>query len=374
MPVYPVCRTAYTVWLQAAGFTKYIFIFILHVCQVNTRYEADLIHIGMAPGLSLTDEAGFRQGYVIIGYGTEAMAIRYVRNAELVDPVMVACWPGIGNIGLIAVDTLRRSLQAEELAYLEPWDFFYPNKVVIRDGEIMELGFPGSEFFFKRTATRDIIIFTGEEQPAEGGRVYAEGGKAYTMANMVMDVAQKYGCKRVYTSGAAVAPIHHTTRSRVWAVPNTASMVAEFKQYSNTVFMSEVEGREGQGNITGLNGLLLGVAKRRGIEAVCLMGEIPVYLQGFPFVYPKGSRSVLEVLTQALGVSIDMSEINRLADQNEKELTALYDKLPPEIKIQLDRLRQTTLAAPESSEVITEEDKKKILDDIDKFFKRGSGG
>jgi uncharacterized protein len=330
--------------------------------------------MGTAPRAGLRDEAECLPGYAIIGYRIEAMAIRYVRNAELVDPVLVACWPGIGNIGLIAVDTLRRALQAEELAYIEPWDFFYPNKVTIRNGEIMELGFPGSEFFFKRTANRDIIIFTGEEQPAEGGRVYAEGGKAYTMANMVMDVAQKYGCKRVYTSGAAVSPIHHTTRSRVWAVPNDAGLITEFRQYENTFMMSDVEGREGQGNITGLNGLLLGVAKRRGIEAVCLMGEIPVYLQGFPFVYPKGSRSVLEVLTRALGVSIDMDEINRQADQNEKELTGLYDKLPAEIKIQLDRLRQATVAAPESSEFITEDDKKKILDDIDKFFKRGSGG
>jgi len=302
------------------------------------------------------------------------MAIRYVRSAELIDPVMIACWPGIGNIGLIAVDTLRRELQAEELAYIEPWDFFYPNKVVIRNGEIVELGFPGSEFFCKHTANCDIIIFTGEEQPAEGGRVYAEGGKAYTMANMVLDVAQKYGCKRIYTSGAAVAPIHHTTRSRVWTVPNNTSLIDELKRYDNTVMMSDVEGRQGQGNITGLNGLLLGVAKRRGIEAVCIMGEIPVYLQGFPFVYPKGSKSVLEVLTEALGISIDMNEINRLAEQNEKELTALYDKLPPEIKIQLDRLRQSTVAAPESGDVITEDDKRKILDDLDKFFKRGGGG
>lgn len=302
------------------------------------------------------------------------MGIRYVRNAELIDPVMVACWPGIGNIGLIAIDTLRRALQAEELAYIEPWDFFYPNKVAIRNGEITEMGFPGSEFYFKRTTQRDIIIFAGEEQPADSGRIYAEGSKAYKMANMVLDVAQKYGCKRIYTSGAAVAPIHHTTRSRVWAVPNMEKLIEELKIYDNTVLMSDVEGREGQGNITGLNGLLLGVAKRRNIEAICVMGEIPVYLQGFPFVYPKGSCAVLEVLTAALGITIDMDEIYKLADKSEMELTELYDKLPPEIKIQLDRLRQSTAASSENSEVITEDDKKKILEDIDKFFKPGSGG
>ena len=287
---------------------------------------------------------------------------------------MVACWPGIGNIGLIAVDMLRRALRAEELAYIEPWEFFYPNRVIIRNGEIVELGFPRSEFSFARTPARDIIFFTGEEQPAEGGKVYAEGGRAYIMANMVLDVAEKYGCKRVYTSGAAVAPIHHTTRSRVWAVPNIARLLDELKSYANTVLMSAVEGRGGQGHITGLNGLLLGVAKRRGIEAICLMGEIPVYLQGFPFAYPKGSCSVLEVLTTALGISVNLDEINRLAQENEKELTSLYEQLPSEVKVQLDRLRQATVPASENGEVITEEDKKKILEDIDKFFKRESDG
>jgi uncharacterized protein len=302
------------------------------------------------------------------------MGIKYLKEPELKDPVLIASWPGIGNIGLIAVDSMRRALRAEQFAYLEPWDFFYPNKVIIRGGELVELGFPANDFYFKRTDKRDIIFFIGEEQPAEVGRVYAEGGKAYSVANMIVDVATKYGCKRIYTSGAAVAPLHHTARSRVWAVPNSSKLIDELRQYENTILMSDVEGRGGQGNITGLNGLLIGIAKRRGIEAVCLMGEIPVYLQGFPFPYPKASKSVLEVLALALGVWTDMDNIEHLAIESEKELTDLYERLPQEVKDQLDRLKQITVAAPESSEAITEEDKRKILDDVDRFFKKETGG
>jgi hypothetical protein len=302
------------------------------------------------------------------------MGIRYIKEPDLIDPVMVAGWPGIGNIGLIAVDAMRRSLHAEQLAYIEPWEFFYPNKAIIRNGELVDLSFPASEFYFQRTDKRDVIFFTGEEQPTESGRIYAEGSKANAMANMVVDVAQKFGCKRIYTSGAAVAPLHHTARSRVWAVPNSRTLLEEVMQYDNTVIMSGVEGREGQGIITGLNGLLLGVARHRGIDAVCLMGEIPVYLQGFPFPYPKGSKSVLEVLTVALGIWMDMETINQLAEDSEKELTGLYEKLPQEVKDQLDRLKQVTVAAPESGEVITEEDKKRILEDVDRFFKKEGGG
>lgn len=298
------------------------------------------------------------------------MGVRLYREPGLENPIMVASWPGIGNIGLIAVDTLRNMLEAEELGEIEPWDFFYPKKVLIRNGELKDLEFPSSKFYFKRTGEKDLLFFIGEEQPADGGRTYAEGRKAYQMANLVLDVARKFGCRRVYTSGAAVAPIHHTTRPKVWAVPNTKGLIDEVKTYENTILMSEIEGRGGQGNITGLNGLLLGVARKRGIDAICVMGEIPVYLQGFPFPYPKASKSVLEVLTAALGIEIDMERIASFIERSDKEIEELYEKFPPEIKEQLDKLKYVSYAKPTEPAPITEEDKKRILEDIDKFFKK----
>jgi len=134
--------------------------------------------------------------------------------------------------------------------------------------------------------------------------------------------------------------------------------------------MSEIEGRGGQGNITGLNGLLLGVAKKRGLKAICVMGEIPIYLQGFPFPYPKASKSVLEVLTAALGIRIEMEGINAVVERSDKEIERLYDSFPSQIKEQLDRLRYVTYTEPTEPGPITEEDKKKILEDIDRFFKK----
>jgi len=299
------------------------------------------------------------------------MGVRLYKEPGLENPIMIASWPGIGNIGLIAVDTLKNMLEAEELGEIEPWDFFYPKKVLIRNGELKDLEFPSSKFYFKRTGEKDMLFFIGEEQPADGGRAYAEGKKAYQMANLVLDVAQKFGCQRVYTSGAAVAPIHHTARPKVWAVPNAKGLLSEVKTYENTILMSEIEGRGGQGNITGLNGLLLGVARKRGIDAICVMGEIPVYLQGFPIPYPRASKSVLEVLTAALGVEIDIDRLAGFIEQSDSQVEQLYEKFPPEIKEQLDKLKSVSYAQPTEPAPITEEDKKRILEDIDKFFKKG---
>mgnify|MGYP005843365013 CR=1 FL=1 len=299
------------------------------------------------------------------------MAVILYEEPRLENPVLIASWPGIGNIGVVAVNMLRGMLTAEEIGEIEPWDLFYPRRVSVRKGELKNLEFPASKFYAKSTETQDIILFIGEEQPSDGGRAYAEGAKAYRMANLVLDVAQKFGCRRVYTSGAAVAAIHHTMRSRVWAVPNYKHLIPEVKAYENTVVMSDIEDRGGQGNISGLNGLLLGVAKKRGVEAICVMGEIPVYLQGLPFPYPKASKSVLEVLASALGIEIDMQAVNAVVERSEADIEGLYQTFPPQIREQLDRLKYVSPPMPTEPGPITEEDKAKILEDIDKFFKKG---
>ena len=53
------------------------------------------------------------------------MGIRLYKEPKLENPVLIAGWPGIGNIGITAVNTLREMVRAEEFGEIEPWDFFY---------------------------------------------------------------------------------------------------------------------------------------------------------------------------------------------------------------------------------------------------------
>jgi proteasome assembly chaperone (PAC2) family protein len=309
------------------------------------------------------------------------MAIILYKEPELKNPVMFCGWPGIGNIGLTAMDALRVVLKAEEFGQIEPWDFFDPQEVRIANGLLKELEFPSNKFYFQRLENRDSIFFIGQQQPGEGPTRYAQGQKAYEMANLVLDVAEKFGCQRVYTSGAAVTQIHHTARPRVWAVPNRPNLVAEMQHYENTILMSQIEGRGDQGVITGLNGLLLGVAKERGLEAICLMGEIPYYLQGAPWPYPKGSKSVLEVLLKILDIKVDpsassgqaLSNLDELAQKVEENidgfLESLYtaEAIPPEVRDEIEKLKDVS----REPGPITEEEQKKIMEHIDELFDQG---
>jgi proteasome assembly chaperone (PAC2) family protein len=299
------------------------------------------------------------------------LGIKLYREPHLEKPDMIASWPGIGNIGILAIETLKSQIRAEELGEIEPWDFFYPKKVIIRGGVLQEAEFPSNKFHYKRLASRDLIFFTGEEQPADVGRAYAEGAKAYEMANLVLDVAERFGCQRVYTSGAAVALTHHTLRPKVWAVTSSEALNREIRDYPNTVLMGEVEGMGERGSITGLNGLLVGLAKKRGFEAICLMGEIPDYLSAAPFPYPRASKSVLEVLAGILEVEIDYGSIEQMALQVDEVVGGIYEKLPPEIR---ERIDQRKVAVQPKPEAITEEDEAWIKEHIDELFKGGGTG
>jgi len=295
------------------------------------------------------------------------MGIRLFRQPELEKPDLICGWPGIGSIGIIAVDTLKGVLDAEEFAEIEPWDFFYPEKVSIKGGLLKDLEFPSNKFYYKRLGKRDLLFFIGEKQPTEGERMYATGEKAYHMANLVLDVAEKFGCHRVYTSGACVSPVHHTMKPRVISVVSSENLVQEVKRYPNTILISEMGGRESEGVITGLNGLLLAVAKKRELESVCLMGEIPDWLSSSPFPYPRASKSVLEVFADILGVTIDFRVLDEMIDQVEEIVERIYEAFPPEIKDRYDERKIAIQAKPGG---ITEQDARWIKEHIDELFKK----
>jgi len=282
---------------------------------------------------------------------------------------MLCGWVGIGNVGLAAVSTLRRLLRAPEFGEIEPYEYFEPSRVVIRNGLIRQMRFPSTTFYSHRLPDRDLLLLVGEQQPADEG-------KAYEMASQVLDVAERLGCRRIYTAAASVTTIHHTARPRVWAVPNTPALLAEVRKYGNTVLMSEVDNTNGDGLISGLNGVLLGVAKNRGIEAVCLMGEVPYYLQAAPWPYPKASISVLEVLGNILRLPLDLSELHEMAAKVEVNIEQTLDalataeELPEQVRMEMERLRK---GQPPDIGPITEQEKREILEHIDELFKGETG-
>lgn len=288
------------------------------------------------------------------------MGIIFLKKPRLKNPVMICGWPGIGNIGFIAVETLKKGIGAEKFAEIEGCDFFYPRKIRINEGLLDDIEFPTNTFYFKKRDHGDLIIFIGEEQP-RGKK------KSYQIGKHVLDVATRYHCKRIFTSGAAVTMIHHHMKPRVWAVPNRSQLIEEIMRYKNTIFMSDIEGHPDQGQISGLNGLLIGMAGERNIEALCLMGEFPLYL-AHETSYPKGSRSVLEVLSAMIESDLDFGRLERWIQRTDTEIDKVYKKIPDELRQQIDKIKLTRQTKPSS---LTDKEKEEFFKEVEDFL-RGS--
>jgi proteasome assembly chaperone (PAC2) family protein len=230
--------------------------------------------------------------------------IDIVTEVELHEPVLMAAWPGMGHVALKAYVFLHEALRAQNLAFVEEPEFFRLPGINIQDGLVQSTLLPQSGFYYWKHpgGSGDILFFIGDQQPV--------GGKEYQLSEALLNFAGSLGVKRVVTAAAMPTAINHYQDSRVWVTATHKELLSELSPYCDRVL------REGQ--ISGMNGLLLGVAKQMGMEGFCLLGEIPFYTTEIE--NPKASKAVLDVLDKVLGLEISLGELEELANQTEKEI------------------------------------------------------
>jgi proteasome assembly chaperone (PAC2) family protein len=227
---------------------------------------------------------------------------------------MLASWPGIGDVSLTAAKYFVEKLNAVEIGEIEPINFFEPMGVTVRDNVVDSPRFPESKFYYWQSRSnreQSLVIFIGEEQP---------GFKGYELVNCVLDVAQRFKVARVYSCAAAVTRIHHSEEMKVWGAATTSKLVDELSKH-NVVLRGNLR-------IAGLNGLILGMAKERGLEGICLLGEVPAYAT--QIANPRASLAVLGILTEMLGITLDLTDLDNLAKQVDEEMDRIAKKVTAE--------------------------------------------
>lgn len=104
-------------------------------------------------------------------------------------------------------------------------------------------------------------------------------------------------------------------KPRVFGVVNKPELKEFLKENS-------VQLAEGDGRITGLNGLLIGIAEQKQMEGICLLCEIR-YLD---IPQPRSVQAVLSTLTRLLGIEIDMSEMEQQAEEMEQKIEQIREQ------------------------------------------------
>lgn len=235
--------------------------------------------------------------------------IAILQHVDLEEPVLLAAWPGISNVGLEVATYLRDKLEATELAEVDPAEFFTPLGILVQDNVVQFPMFPENKFYVARTpeGKSDLVIFIGEAQPDHN---------QYDLAHTIVDAARDFRVRRIYTFAAALVQ-HVAEKSRVWAAVTNASLTKELRKYNITM--------RGDFQIRGLNGLLLGAARERGMEGICLLGESPHYAAEMS--NPIASYAVLGVLSEMLQIEIDLSNIAKQAEQMSEVMKSLSQEV-----------------------------------------------
>jgi len=229
---------------------------------------------------------------------------------NLNNPWMVAVWPGMGNVALAAGSYLVEQLEAEPIGELAAREYFEVEHVDVESGIASAGQVPRSLLFLWRDPEErhDLIIFIGEAQPSSGG---------HALGRKLLDHAMAWGVERCFTFAAMATQLHPASTPRVFGAATDQPLLDEI----------EPEGVEllGDGQISGMNGVLLAAAAEREVEAICLLGELPYFAVGVP--NPRASQAVLGVFTGLAGVELDFSRLEEQAEEMDERLTDLLERL-----------------------------------------------
>jgi proteasome assembly chaperone (PAC2) family protein len=241
-----------------------------------------------------------------ISKGDGNMGVRFREKPSLRKVTLIASWPGMGMLARMSADYLIEQLDAKQFAEIHSPS----NDIYFKDG-MGKLSQYRHHFHYWQGEQGDLIICRGEIQPQSLSAIQQ-------LANQVLDVAEEFGVKRIFTIAAIPNP--HDVEPRVFGVVNKPEL-RDFLRKEGVKLAG------GDGRITGLNGLLIGVAQQRGIDGVCLLCEIR-YLD---VPQPRSVYAVLSTLAKILGINIDLSELERQAEEMEQKLGRIREGRTPEV-------------------------------------------
>ena len=266
------------------------------------------------------------------------------KTPSLNSPYLICGFPGTGLVGKLAVDYLIKELGAIHMADVFS-SYFSPQVVIQADGttnivknslyyvkndnnknnnidinktsknkkEIKDIskpevqlnqsinGLPQSIDSLKSTtndplSSKDLILLTGDSQPVVPG-------SEYVLSEQILDLITKFKISNIYSLASYVTGTF-VNDPKIYGTATNPEIVKSFRSFNISTLDN--------GNITGMNGLILGLGKLRGIEGICLLGETSGYV-----IDAKASKNLLEIVNNVLGIHINMDEMNKRSKDTE---------------------------------------------------------
>jgi len=234
--------------------------------------------------------------------------IKILKKIESKAFVLVSGLPGIAYIGKLSVDYLVQQLKAELVG--EVYSKYFPPYVLIRKNGVVEL-LRNELHLHRDKLAGDIVFFSGNSQ------AFSPEGQ-YEIADTLLDWAVDNGVKKVFSLAAYVTD-RTFDAPRVYGTATSSELLEGLKE-RGVVPLAE-------GLISGENGLIMGLAKKRSVEAVCLLGETRGYQtpSGHYFIDAKASKAVLNMLALILNLKVDMGPLEKQAKGMDEIIARMAD-------------------------------------------------
>ena len=235
------------------------------------------------------------------------MEEKFTKTPKFSSPLMVAAWPGMGYLSKISIDFLRRQLRAEFFAEI----IQYQNSITYKNG-LVDLPLIRHRFYY--SPSHNIIFCVGEGQPTSADESYA-------LACRVVDMAKRFNVKRIYTMAAY--PDEYYDSPKVYGIATHENLVELLREQKIEIGI--------EGMINGLNGLIIGVAKSKEIEGICLLGQIKYV--NVPQL--RSSKAILDALSSLMHVPIYTQALVGRAERVEERIRQRlerYEKTNKDIK------------------------------------------
>ena len=248
-----------------------------------------------------------------------------LKESSAGEAILVCGLPGIAYVGKLTSEYLIKELQTELIGELHSPHF--PAYVLINKNGIVELMRNELHYCKDGADEKPLFLFTGNTQAAS-----PEG--QFLIAENVLDTAIKLGVKTVY-SIAAFLTDKNLDEPKVYATATDPALLDELKAHG-VVLMKE-------GSISGTNGLIFGLAKTKGLNGICLLGETRGYRTsiGHYLVDVKAVRAVLNVLTAILKLKVDLTPLDEQAEKMEE----LVEKMVEVEKHVIKEMQETEVKA-----------------------------
>ncbi len=239
--------------------------------------------------------SGFRIRDFELDYKVDKSGLR----EKVTNPIFVEGLRGVGHVGLLASNHLIGELDFEKVTDIYSTHFSEPLSrgkspgVVYSEDGTVKLHF--NELFY--SSEHDLFVYKGLYQGD-----YCE--YYYRHANLIIDFCEEFDVECVYTLGGLGTGVEREE-------PETRAVITRPNQASQLKPYTKIQkGKENRPAITGISGLLIGLAEKNGMEAVSFLGETH---GSYPDA--KAAKSVLETLTGILGIDLDLSKLDDTAEE-----------------------------------------------------------